>query len=155
MSVSERNFIMLKIYLGEMKGAIYHPPTYFDNCYEDEWLTTPLAKEMIRDVDRSEVISAHLIDSPVLGPIPPKDLSGGIKTLLLMAYDTDGKIFNASVCGDNCAKWLLKIAETEDRTVNLRHLMRFEAEPFNIRILNTKQIVHTMEELVSIAGEFV
>ena len=66
-----------------MKGAIYHPPTYFDNCYEDEWLTTPLAKEMIRDVDRSEVISAHLIDSPVLGPIPPKDLSGGIKTLLL------------------------------------------------------------------------
>ena len=41
---------MLKIYLGEMKGAIYHPPTYFDNCYEDEWLTTPLAKEMIRDV---------------------------------------------------------------------------------------------------------
>ena len=62
---------MLKIYLGEMKGAIYHPPTYFDNCYEDEWLTTPLAKEMIRDVDRSEVISAHLIDSPVLGPIPP------------------------------------------------------------------------------------
>ena len=57
MSVSERNFIMLKIYLGEMKGAIYHPPTYFDNCYEDEWLTTPLAKEMIRDVDRSEVIS--------------------------------------------------------------------------------------------------
>ena len=72
MSVSERNFIMLKIYLGEMKGAIYHPPTYFDNCYEDEWLTTPLAKEMIRDVDRSEVISAHLIDSPVLGPIHRK-----------------------------------------------------------------------------------
>ena len=155
MSVSERNFIMLKIYLGEMKGAIYHPPTYFDNCYEDEWLTTPLAKEMIRDVDRSEVISAHLIDSPVLGPIPPKDLSGGIKTLLLMAYDTDGKIFNASVCGDNCAKWLLKIAETEDRTINLRHLMKFEVEPFDIRILNTNEIVHTMEELVSIAGEFV
>ena len=146
---------MLKIYLGEMKGAIYHPPTYFDNCYEDEWLTTPLAKEMIRDVDRSEVISAHLIDSPVLGPIPPKDLSGGIKTLLLMAYDTDGKIFNASVCGDNCAKWLLKITETEDRTINLRHLMKFEFESFNIRILNTNQIVHTMEELVSIAGEFV
>ena len=155
MSVGERNFIMLKIYLGEMKGAIYHPPTYFDNCYEDEWLTTPLAKEMIRDVDRSEVISAHLIDSPVLGPIPPKDLSGGIKTLLLMAYDTDGKIFNASVCGDNCAKWLLKIAETEDRTINLRHLMKFEVEPFDIRILNTNEIVHTMEELVSIAGEFV
>ena len=52
-------------------------------------------------------------------------------------------------------KWLLKIAETEDRTINLRHLMRFGAEPFTIRILNTGQIVHSMEELVPIAGEYI
>lgn len=30
---------MLKIYLGNMEKAIYHPPTYFDNQYEDEWIT--------------------------------------------------------------------------------------------------------------------
>ena len=42
-----------------------------------------------------------------------------------------------------------------ERTINLRHLMKFEVEPFDIRILNTNEIVHTMEELVSIAGEFV
>ena len=65
------------------------------------------------------------------------------------------KIFNASTCGDNCAKWLLKIAESEDRTINLRHLMNFGKAPFVIRILNTGEIVHSMEELVSIAGEFV
>ena len=44
---------------------------------------------------------------------------------------------------DNCAKWLLKIAESEDRTVNLRHLMDFGKEPFEIRILNTNEIVHS------------
>ena len=22
-----------------MENAIYHPPTYFDNRYEDEWIT--------------------------------------------------------------------------------------------------------------------
>lgn len=33
--------------------------------------------------------------------------------------------------------------------------MKFEVEPFNIRYLNMNEIVHTMEELVSIAGEFV
>ena len=33
--------------------------------------------------------------------------------MLLMAYDTDGKIFNASVCGDNCAKWILKLGGGE------------------------------------------
>ena len=74
--------------------------------------------------------------------------------MILVRFEKN-KIFNASTCGDNCAKWLLKIAETEDRTINLRHLMKFEAEPFDIRILNTNQVVHSMEELVSIAGEFV
>ena len=37
---------MLNIYLGEMKEAIYHPPTYFDNMYEDEWITDPLSVKM-------------------------------------------------------------------------------------------------------------
>ena len=48
---------------------------------------------------------------------------------------------------------VVKIAAEEDRTINLRHLMKFEAEPFDIRILNTNQVVHTMKELVSIAGD--
>ncbi len=45
--------------------------------------------------DNSEVISACLIQSPVLGAIPVKDISGGVKTLILMAFDKSGKIFNA------------------------------------------------------------
>ncbi len=43
-------------------------------------------------------------------------LSGGIKTLILFQFNKD-KIFNASTSGDTSAKWLLKIAESEDRTV--------------------------------------
>ena len=53
---------MLNIYLGDMSEAIYHPPTYFDNMYEDEWLTNPLSVEMIADVDKSTVIGTHLIE---------------------------------------------------------------------------------------------
>ena len=102
---------MLNIYLGKMDEAIYYPPTYFDNRYEDEWITEELSVEMIRDVDRSAVVSSHLIESPVLGPISVKELSGGVKTLMLMAFDDSGKVFNASACGDNCAKWILKISE--------------------------------------------
>ena len=88
-------------------------------------------------------------------PIPPKDLSGGIKTLLLMAYDTDGKIFNASVCGDNCAKWILKLGEQKDLTINLRHVMRFGKDPFEILILNTGTIVRNMSEFVDVAEAYV
>ncbi len=33
---------MLKIIFGEVENSVYHPPTYFDNRYEDEWITDPL-----------------------------------------------------------------------------------------------------------------
>ena len=140
---------MLRIYLGQLDKAIYHPPTYFDNQYEDEWITDPLSVAMIKDVDKSDVISSHLIDSPVLGPISTRELSGGVKTLMLMAFDNSDKIFNASACGDNCAKWILKISEKKDLTINLRHIMDFGDEAF------TAEILHNMDEFVSIAGEYV
>lgn len=111
-------------------------------------------KEMILDVDKSIVLGNAVIDSPVLGKISPTALSGGVKTLILIKNEPD-KIFNASTCGDNCAKWILKIAENRDVTINLRHLMNFGKGPFEIRILNTNQIVHDRKELVSIAGMYV
>ena len=146
---------MLHIYFGEMTEAIYHPPTYFDNMYEDEWITDPLSKEMIKDVDKSDVIGPHLIESPVLGPISPKELSGGVKTLMLMAFDENDKVFNASACGDNCSKWILKIGQEKDLTINLYHIMNFGQEPFEAEILNSGQVVHTMLELIKIAGRYV
>lgn len=147
--------IMLNIYLGEMKEAIYHPPTYFDNRYEDEWVTAPLSVEMIKDVDRSEVVSERLIQSLILGPISVKEISGGVKTLMLMAFDDSGRIFNASVCGNNCAKWILEIGRQKELTINLRHIMNFGDGEFEIKILNTDSIVHNMEEFVYIAVEYV
>ena len=111
-------------------------------------------KEMILDVDKSIVLGNAVIDSPVLGKISPTALSGGVKTLILIKNEPD-KIFIASTCGDTCAKWILKIAENRDVTINLRHLMNFGKGPFEIRILNTNQIVHDRKELVSIAGLYV
>lgn len=146
---------MLNIFLGDMPEAIYHPPTYFDNQYNDEWITDPFSMEMIRDVDKSEVISSRLIDSPLLGPISPRELSGGVKTLMLMAFDGSGRIFNASVCGDNCAKWILKIGQEMDLMINLRHIMDFGDDPFEIKIANTGDVVHDMLSFVRIAGYYV
>lgn len=145
---------MLKVFFGTMPEAIYNTAVYFKNDYEDEWIVDPLVKEMIRDVDRSEVMYSGVIDSPVLGKIPPLGLSGGVKTLILVLFEPD-KIFNVSTCGDNCAKWLLKIAENEDRTVNLRHIMDFGKDPFEIMVMNTGEIVHSMTELVDIAIDYV
>ena len=145
---------MLKIYYGIMPEAIFNTAVYFKNVYEDSWITDPVAKEMIFDIDKSAVLESTVIDSPVMGKIPPTALSGGVKTLILMNNERD-KIFNASTCGDNCAKWILKLAETRDLTINLRHLMDFGEGTFEICILNTNQIVHNMKELVPIAGLYV
>ena len=145
---------MLNVFFGNMPEAVYNTAVFFKNDYEDEWITDSLVKEMIRDVDHSEVIDNGVIDSPVLGKIPPLGLSGGVKTLILALFEP-GKVFNASTCGDNCAKWLLRIAASEDRTVNLRHIMDFGDEPFEIRIRNTGDVVHSMKELVDIAIDYV
>jgi hypothetical protein len=140
---------MLKILFGEAAEAVYHPPTYFDNRYEDEWITDPLSVQMIKDIDQSEVVGAHLIQSPVLGSIPVKDISGGVKTLILMAFDQSGKIFNASACGDNCAKWIVEISKRKDLTINLHHMMDFSSVgAFDALLLNTGKTVHSYEEYV-------
>lgn len=145
---------MLKIFYGDMQDVVFNTSVYFKNVYQDEWITAPLAVEMIADVDKSKVIDSGVIDSPVLGKIPPTSLSGGVKTLILIENRPD-KVFNATNCGDNCAKWLLKIAEDKDVTINLRYLMDFGNEKFDIYVLNKKQMVHTMEELIEAAVEYV
>ncbi len=145
---------MLSIFFGDMPEAIYNPARYFKNSYTDEWITDELSRKMIKDVDKSEVIGPRVIDSPVLGGISPRELSGGVKTLIDI-YKEPEKVFNASACGDNCAKWLLLIGESMDVTINLRHIMDFGSEPFTLKVLNTDQIVHSMEELIPIAGMIV
>ena len=142
---------MLKIILGNMDDVVYNTSVYFKNTYKEEWLTDDFSKEMIQDVDKSTVVSPRIIDSPVLGAITPRELSGGVKTLILI-YKDNSHVFNASNCGDNCAKWLIKIGEMKDVTINLRHIMDFGDGEFEIKIINTNQTVHNMDEFVDVAG---
>ena len=110
---------------------------------------------MIKSVDKAVVLSSNAVDSKALGVIPVTKISGGLKTLLLIRHDNT-KIFNASTCGDNCAKWILKIAQKADRDIiiNLRHIMNFGDKPFEIKILNNGKTVHNMKEYVLNAGMY-
>ncbi len=145
---------MLNVFFGDMPDAIFNTNVYFNNTYKDEWITKPLSKEIIKAVDKSDVIDERTILSPVFGNMSPKRLSGGVKTLLLIAYD-HSKVFNASTCGDNCAEWILRIAEDKKIVINLRHLMDFGKGEFKIKVMNTGKIVKNMGDLVYEAGEFV
>ncbi len=145
---------MLSIIYGDMQNSIHNTNVYFKNTYEPEWFESDLAKKIVKDIDNSDVLSGECINSPVLGQIPPERLSGGVKTLLLMLNEPD-KIFNASTCGDNCAKWILEIGKQKDLTINLRHMMGFGKDTeFEIRIQNGGEVVHSMKELIPIAHRY-
>lgn len=142
---------MLHVTFGDMfdkENYIYNTALYFDNTFQDRWITSDFGRAIIKDIDKSEVVSAHVIESPFLGAITPTELSGGVKTLLLMAFDKS-KIFNASTCGNNCAKWILKLGQEKKLLINLRHIMNFGNKDFKIKITNTGVIVHNMREFVS------
>ena len=142
---------MLKVWFGNLEDSIYNTSVYFKNTYEPEWLAEDMAKQMIKDIDKSEVISSQCIQSPVFGQITPLQLYGGVKTLLLLMNDPE-QVFNASTCGDNCAKWILEIGRQKDVTINLRHIMDFGKEDFEILVLNENLVVHNMKELLPLAS---
>ena len=146
---------MLNIYFGQTEKAIYNTSVYFNNVYLDNWLEDDFSRKMIKSIDKAVVLSGQAVESKILGVIPVTKISGGLKTLLLIYHEPE-KIFNASTCGDNCAKWILKIAKKLDRdiTINLRHIMDFGDGTFEIKILNNDKVVHSMSELVMYAGEF-
>ena len=134
---------MLSIRFGDMSDAIYDTSTYFKNTYLDSWFDDDFAQRMIKSIDGAKVIGGSLIESRILGKIAPTQLSGGVKTLLLIRNVPD-KVFNASTCGDNCAWWILKMAHERDITINLRHLMDFGRGRFTIKVLNSGKVVHDM-----------
>ena len=138
---------MLNVYFGDMPDAIYNTAVYFKNTYQDKWITNEYSRRMIEDVDRSEVVSESVIQSPVLGSITPIQLSGGVKTLMLIKFDRR-HVFNASTCGDNCAKWILDMAKDRKVVINLYHVMDFGSDSFRIRVLNSGKIAHNMAELI-------
>ena len=100
---------MLRIWCGYCEGEVELPDGYFNSLYEDEWFNDAFVKEMVLDVDKTEIISPNLAVSPVLGAIPPTQISGGVKSLIMM-WKCDDYIADAEAMGENCGKWIVEIA---------------------------------------------
>lgn len=115
---------------------------YFDLEYEVEWFDSPMARKIIKTIDKSEYISGHYIESPVLGGISPEQLSTGCKSLLLLLNRPE-LIVAGERMGDNCYPILFEMAETADYTITLNHFVPFK-EPFSFRVLNDNSIVTTL-----------
>ena len=102
----------------------------------EEYITGDIERKLIKDIDKCDVISKYNVVYPILGSMSPFDLSGTVKTLILVKNDSE-HIFNGSFMGDLAAPWLLKIGEVCDRTIRFGYLPKFE-EPFKIHIDNNR-----------------
>ena len=105
---------MLHIRFGDMDQVAYGP-RWFKYNYDISWFQDPFVRKMIEEVDKTRYIDGYIFESPVLGPIPPEKLSGGVKTLI-MIYEMPDKVFDATSCGANCAHMLLEIGKRKDVT---------------------------------------
>jgi hypothetical protein len=119
---------MLKVSFYRTPDTLILVDGYFDNAWKEDWMIDPLTKEMVRDIDKSEVVGPHLIESPFLGPIPPAYLSGGVKGLILAAFSDEVREFSSIIFGDNCTEWLLKLGEAKDFTIIMDHFLVFPGD---------------------------
>ena len=140
---------MLKVYFGDREGSIRDSmvDSYFNVKFKPDWFEDDNVKQMVLDIDKTEVISPYCMKSPILGPIPPQYLSGGVKALILM-LKTD-KMVDATACGENCEEWLIRIGDIKDVSVDLNYSWRITPGKNGIYIENDGTIAYTHRDFLN------
>lgn len=129
---------MLKVTFKEPEKFYRDVDVYFNNQYEDIWLEDPIVSQIIKDIDKSDLISVNAVHSPILGIIPITRISGGAKALILMLKTE--RIIWGTACGDNCADWIVKISTMKDITLFFEHPMHFNCAINGICLDNQRVI---------------
>lgn len=119
----------------------------FDFVKKKEWFEDEFVRKVIREIDKSEVVSGEYIESPVFGGMPPSYLSSGAKALILMKMVPQYTVY-ATRCGDNCVPLMLELAEDTDVNILLHHCMKFPDE--FIATMQDGTVVHSDKEFVEV-----
>lgn len=88
------------------------PDNTFKYTFRPTWLESDLAKKIVYEIDKSEVVSPYCINSPIFGQISPDRLSGGVKALLIL-LNTDSYMYVGAM-GDNCLPYVVEISKFKD-----------------------------------------
>lgn len=147
---------MLNVYFGKIdfkdkpNYVVQSIDAMFDYYFEENWMTCDWAKYIIKEIDRSEIVQAKLIDSPLLGTIPYTWISAGAKSLIMMNAD-QGLMFNGNNMGDNCYPYVFELARTKDIYMFLEYLPDFEwKEDYVVVCLNDNQLITDSRTFVSV-----
>lgn len=135
---------MLNVLFGKItEDTNMCPDVYFNNVYDEKWFDDEIVRNIIRDIDSSEVNGLNVI-SPHLGSVSVESLSGGCKTLILL-YKEDDFEPNLTWLGDNCEDWLIRIANMRDirAVMTGRDLLFKNKVDLNFRCVNDGDMIIT------------
>jgi hypothetical protein len=139
---------MLKIWVGTCKEEISSVDDWFDSLYDSDWFDDPFVIKMVEDVDKGKVGNKVMIYNYMGDLMPTIEISGGLKTLILM-YKHPEVLYKSTSMGDNCGKWLIDISEKVDCFLTLRYDLAISndlhsTEPFVCEFLNTGFVTKTI-----------
>jgi hypothetical protein len=124
---------------------------FFDFEYAPEWLETDFAKRAVKEIDKSDLIGPNLIQSPILGPIPPAMLSGGVKAVIMAREQPGLRKYSSILFGDNCLRLLLEAAEDRDITIVFENWLTFPDDlDWKIYFVNIDKYVKTNEDFITV-----
>ena len=117
---------MLKITFNEPPNFNRDVDVYFDNRYKLDWFSDSEVIQIVKDIDKSELLPNGSVISPIFGIMPVTKISGGAKALILMLKED--RIIWGTACGDNCSNWIGRISKEKDVTLFFEHPMEFTCE---------------------------
>lgn len=136
---------MLTVYLGKdylfMDNKVSYVSERFDGIYENSWFTSDFAKRVTEEIDNVTYFGkGDVFISEEYGALSARDLSSGVKALLLLA-NCPGMIVSGDRMGDNCVHFLLELATTRDIAITLCHIMLFK-EPFEFYCIPQNRVIN-------------
>jgi hypothetical protein len=124
----------------------------FDYECDESWFMSDFAKRAVKDIDKSDLIGPHLVQSPILGAIPPKELSGGVKSVIMAYEQPTLRKYSSILYGDNCTKWLLEAATDRDITIVLEHFLGFPSgNDYKLYFEDIDEIAHGYRDYLHLA----
>lgn len=134
---------MLNVVIGESEipaeyEVMVDPRYYFKYRKKPEWFEDEFVKRFLKEVDGTEVLFEEALKDKFGHGISTMMMSTGCKTLCVIYYDTNDKVYyNGSAMGDNCIPFLMEMAEKRDINIFLRHDMHFSDNEMGIDFFKT------------------
>lgn len=143
---------MIHVYFGDIiiesapRQYIRDIDGYFDGYFDDNWMQNDIAKEAIKEIDKSTLIAPKVIESPVFNTISHEWLSGGTKQII-MTYSIQDIIYDGDNFGDNCWPLLLKVGFSKTVALSMSYFPIFNwVDGARVHILNNNKIVSSFKE---------